>query len=200
MKYLQDPNLYVSTIFMHNMELAGSQKLNVGLCSHLYSLYESIRKNLSFLYSDKGRSTSSLFVLPHEPDQLIRKTSFNVLCNRIPGLCNAMNFVEVRNSLRHSVMHSTGQAGRVYGLVQRMVETNEVLLATDAAFGAAERKIRTVFMRVVSGSDFITPLKFTERPDCKFCGAPKIRVEHLLFECPKCTYHRTAPPEGSQGF
>lgn len=181
-KHVLDPNLYVSKIFMHNLTLARTRGVQPGFCAHLHKLATKLNSERLFTEATRNYDQSvkdSLF----EPSQN-RGKSFKTLTVQIQGMCRKLNTLEVTTGLRHSALYSTGQAERLYGLVQVTVKRNAVLLAADAAFGAHERNLRTIYLRVVSGADFITPFNYRRCPTCKFCGAENIRTEHLLFDCP----------------
>ena len=98
-------------------------------------------------------------------------------------LCSTRSDNGIKRDLDYSMRHSTGQPRRFLGLVQRTVERRAVLLAFEGAFGTTERNLRTISLRVLSGCDFVTPFGYGRCPACKFCGAAKIRTQHLLFNC-----------------
>ena len=76
------------------------------------------------------------------------------------------------------------QTERVLELVESTYPGKVLKLVTRAS---SQRKsaVRTCFLRVLSGCDFMTPFSYRKAPKCVHCGQEKVRIEHLLFECPK---------------
>ena len=80
----------------------------------------------------------------------------------------------------------SGQAGKSYAYLSKEIYPS---LCPLLLFRPRHRRERTIFLRTLSGCDFLTPHSFKNLPKCKLCGRNGVGWKHLLFNCPKRDSH-----------
>ena len=115
---------------------------------------------------------------------------FAKLCKTTFEKCDLKSCLEALRKSSDTSSGGSGQARKVYRFTE--CTTANVRLSPLLRLDPGRRSHRSLFVNALTGCDFITPFKHSNKPKCVICGEERCDWKHLIFQCPKrpnCAQH-----------